>query len=88
MEFDFTTVHGKGGHDALALDAIGSPGGFAPAAPRAGFDVIPMWVADMNFPACPSITRALSARIAHPSFGYFEPREEYFRAIVDWQRRA
>ncbi len=86
MEFDFTTVMERAGHDALALDAIGSPGGFAPAAPRAGFDVIPMWVADMNFPACPSITRALSARIEHPSFGYFEPREEYFRAIVDWQR--
>lgn len=86
MEFDFTTVMERAGHDALALDAIGSPGGFAPAVPRAGFDVIPMWVADMNFPACPSITRALSARIAHPSFGYFEPREEYFRAIIDWHR--
>lgn len=86
MEFDFTTVMERDGRDALALDAIGSPGGFAPSAPREGFDVIPMWVADMNFPTCPSVVRALSARIEHPAFGYFSPRDEYFGAIIDWHR--
>ncbi len=86
VEFDFTTIMERSGHDALALDAIGSPGGFAPAAPRDGFDVIPLWVADMSFPTCPSVIRALSARIEHPAFGYFAPREEYFASIIDWHR--
>ena len=50
MKYDFTSIMDRHGHDALAVDAIGNPGGFAPGAPAEGFDVIPMWVADMNFP--------------------------------------
>lgn len=36
----------------------------------AGRDVLPMWVADMDFAVCPAITEALRERIAHPVFGY------------------
>ncbi len=72
--------------DAIAVDALGS-GGMAPEAPAEGFDAIPMWVADMNFPTVPSITRAMAERIQHPAFGYFSPRDEYYQAIIDWQQR-
>jgi cystathionine beta-lyase len=44
-----------------------------------------MWVADMNFPTAPSVTRAIAERLSHPSFGYFDPREEYFSSIIRWQ---
>ena len=52
---------------------------------KEGFDAIPMWVADMNFAAAPSITGAIKKRLEHPVFGYFSPREEYFDAIINWQ---
>lgn len=83
MKYDFTTVLCRAGKDALAVDALGQ--GWAPAKPREGFDPIPMWVADMNFPTAPAVTRAMTERISHPCFGYFDPREEYFDAIIRWQ---
>jgi len=60
--------------------------GWAPGLPREGFDVIPMWVADMNFPTAPSVCEAMQKRIEHPAFGYFDARKEYFDAIINWQR--
>ena len=85
MQFDFTTAPDRRGHDALAIDSIGMDP-TAPAAPRAGFDAIPMWVADMAFKTCPAVTEAIGRRLAQPHFGYFEPREEYLSAILSWQR--
>ena len=84
MQFDFTTVLNRQGKDALAVDAIGENGMFP--APREGFDIIPMWIADMNFPVVPSIQKAISERLQHPAFGYFKPRQEYFDAIIRWQK--
>ena len=69
----------------LAIDGLGTVPGF-PTPPREGFDQIPMWVADMNFPTCPTITQAVAERLAHPAFGYFDPSDEYFDAIIGWQR--
>ena len=86
MKYDFTTIMDRRGHDALAVDAIGNLSGFAPEAPAEGFDVIPMWVADMNFPAAPSIIQAVSQRLQHPAFGYFRPRDEYYDSIIRWQQ--
>ena len=85
MRFDFTSIMDRHGMDAIAVDGVGS-GGSAPEPPAPGFDFIPMWVADMNFPVMPGIQEAIATRLAHPAFGYFSPREEYLRAIVGWQR--
>ena len=82
--FDFETLYERRGCDALAVDALGT--GWAPGAPEEGFDAIPMWVADMSFATAPSVTKALAARIAHPLYGYFEPSDAYFDAIIRWQR--
>lgn len=86
MKYDFTTVMDRTGKDAIALDAIGK-GSIAPKKPREGFDVIPMWIADMNFPVVSTITQALTERISHPAYGYFSARDEYFDSIIDWQKR-
>ncbi len=83
MKYDFTTILDRRGRDAIALDAVGR----TYPAPREGFDPIPMWVADMNFPAPAAITGAIIARTNHPAFGYFYPSEEYFGAIISWQER-
>ena len=83
MTYDFTTIMERRGKDAMALDALGLPG--FPGAPKEGFDAIPMWVADMNFPTVPAITEQIAQRIAHPAFGYFLPSDAYFDAIMRWQ---
>ena len=73
------------GWDAIAVEGLGN--GKAPDAPKEGFDAIPMWVADMNFPTVPTIPAAIAARTAHPAYGYFSPRKEYFDAIIRWQEQ-
>ena len=85
MKYDFTTILDRRGKDAIAVDAIGA-GSFGYPAPREGFDAIPMWVADMNFPVVPTIQEAMIERAKHPTFGYFLPREEYTNAIIKWQK--
>ena len=86
MKYDFTSIMDRHNRDAVAVDGIGS-GGAAPEKPDPGFDVIPMWVADMNFPTAPSILSALCERIGHPAFGYFEPSAAYYDAIIRWQEK-
>ncbi len=84
MKYDFTSLMDRRGMDAIAVDELGN--GWAPGAPKEGFDPIPMWVADMNFPTVPTVGEAIAKRAAHPAFGYFSPRKEYFDAIIAWQR--
>ena len=86
MKYDFTTIMHRQGQDASAYDSLGK-GGSAPGAPKEGFDAIPMWVADMNFPTLHTITEAMEARIKEPHFGYFSPRDEYYDAVIDWQSK-
>ena len=85
MKYDFTSILQRQGMDAIAVEALGRHP-MAPKAPREGFDIIPMWVADMNFPTVPTVPQAIAARVAHPAYGYFDPRPEYFDAILRWQR--
>ena len=86
MKYDFTTIMDRRGKDAIAVDAVGT-GGMAPEAPEEGFDLIPMWVADMNFPALPTIQQAITGRVQHPAFGYFSPTKEYYGSIIRWQEK-
>lgn len=47
-------------------------------------DVLPMWVADMDFKAAPCIIEALRRRVDHGVFGYTKVPEEYYEAIINW----
>ncbi|MEE0801583.1 MAG: aminotransferase class I/II-fold pyridoxal phosphate-dependent enzyme [Gemmiger sp.] len=87
MQYDFTSLMDRHGMDAIAVDGPGQ-GGFAPGAPKpgSGFDVIPMWVADMNFPTVPTIPQAIIERASHPAYGYFSTRPDYAESILRWQR--
>lgn len=82
MKYDFTSIIDRRGRDSIAVDLMP---GFGPEAPKEGFDIIPMWVADMNFPTVPTIQEAIIERAKHPMFGYFVPRDEYFDSIIKWQ---
>ncbi len=88
MKYDFETIMDRRGMDAIAVDSLGKGNpSFTPRGPGEGFDCIPMWVADMNFPACPTIPKAITERVQHTAYGYFELREEYFEKIRWWQAR-
>ena len=84
MKYDFTSILDRKGKDAIALDLVKEGGAYPP--PKEGFDVIPMWIADMNFPVVPTIQQAMIRRASEPTFGYFNPREEYFEKIIQWQK--
>lgn len=76
MEYDFDTVIDRRGTNSLKYDF----------ADRWGMpeDVLPMWVADMDFPAAPEILDRLKEVLQHGIFGYSEGKEEYFRAVAGW----
>ena len=86
MKYDFTSIMERKGRDAIAVDSLGMIPGFAPELPKDGFDPIPMWVADMNFPTCPAITDAIIRRTGHPAFGYFNARPEFYEEIIKWHK--
>ena len=47
-----------------------------------GKDILPAWVADMDFPAAPPVLRALAERVQHGIFGYAEPTDELAETVV------
>lgn len=87
MKYDFTSIIDRKGKDALSVENVGKIPGFAPDAPDDGFDLIPMWIADMNFATVPTIQSEIIERTKHPIFGYFEPKESYYSSIIDWHKK-
>ena len=50
-------------------------------------DLLPLWIADMDFAVCPEITEALVHRLGdHPIYGYPCLYDGYWQSIIDWQR--
>lgn len=50
-------------------------------------EVLPMWVADMDFRTAPAITEALRQRVEHGIFGYTRVPDAYYEAVVNWSAR-
>lgn len=83
MKFDFETSYDQERVDSIATEMIlNRPLSIV----KEGFDRIPMWVADMNFKALPTIQEEMIKRIKHPTFGYFNPSKEYFDSIINWHK--
>lgn len=72
MEYDFSRPTERRGTDSYKWDS----------APET--DIIPLWVADMDFETFPSITEALQRRVAHGIFGYTRVPEAYYEAVCNW----
>jgi len=47
-------------------------------------DVLPMWIADMDFETVPEIREAIITRAQHNIYGYSSYSDEYYKAIIDW----
>ena len=50
-------------------------------------DIIPMWIADMDFPVAPAIQEAIKRRASHPVFGYTYVQDDYYNAVISWFKR-
>jgi cystathionine beta-lyase len=75
MDFDFERVIDRRGGDSLKWNRY------------AGRDVLPLWVADMDFAAPPAVVAALERRIAHRVFGYGKPWPGLAEAALGYLRR-
>lgn len=77
--FDFDTPLSRAGTGSVKYELRTAKFGRA--------DVLPLWVADMDFAAPACVQQALAARAAHPVYGYTLAEESVFDAIVAWQER-
>ena len=80
-KYDFESIIDRKGKDSIAVEIIPFEG----AKIKDGFSRLPMWVADMNFATAPTIQEAIIERTKHPTFGYFEMRQDYYDSIINWQ---
>ena len=77
--FDFDKIIERRGTACIKYDA----------AERCGYpaDVLPLWVADMDFPTAPAVIEALKERCGHGIFGYTNACEEYYAAVYGWMKQ-
>ena len=79
MNYNFDEVVCRKHTDALKLEAL---------APRWGrTDLLPMWVADMDFKTPPFIVEVMKKRMECEVFGYTAKPESWYEAIISWQKR-
>lgn len=72
MNFDFDSLVNRRDTNSDKWDAA------------ADSDILPMWVADMDFRTAPCVIDALRKRVDHGVFGYTKVPDEYFQATIDW----
>jgi len=76
MAYDFDTTIDRGGTGSLKWDKY------------AGRDILPLWVADMDFQSAPEIIDAINTRAAHGVFGYTLPNDEVIDAVLGYLSRV
>ena len=78
MKYNFDEIIDRSGTAAVKTDAVITNWGRN--------DLIPLWVADMDFPTAPFVTEALRHRCEHGIFGYTLKQDGYYQAIINWNR--
>lgn len=72
MTYDFDKIIDRRGTNCVKWDELSQP------------DIIPMWVADMDFETAPCVIEALRQRMEHGCFGYTLVPESYYQATIQW----
>lgn len=72
MKYNFDEIVPRRGTNSYKWDSDGDA------------DVLPMWVADMDFRTAPSVVEALKRRVEHGIFGYVRVPDAYYEAITGW----
>lgn len=78
MKYDFDSLIERRGTGSIKYDCAAERG--------KSEDLLPLWVADMDFALPPEIIEVLEARVAHSIFGYSTPCSGYFESIQTWYR--
>ena len=76
MKYDFDQIIDRCGSGAIKCDGLEQWYGNS--------ELLPMWVADMDFATPDFIVDAIKARLEHPIFGYTLEPERYRKAIINW----
>lgn len=76
MSFDFDAPVDRSGSASVKFDACKAYFGRS--------DVMPMWVADMDFAAPAAVTEALTERAKHPVYGYTLYLDSLYQSLIDW----
>ena len=79
MQYDFDQIIDRSNNHAAKYDERKKKFGTD--------DVIPLWIADMDFRTCQPVIDALTARAQEGIWGYTARPDSYFAAIRDWQKR-
>ena len=79
MHYDFDTIVDRRGSASIKWDNSKRFTGLE--------NLLPLWVADMDFPACEELIEALKHRAGHGIFGYTLEPESYYQAVIDWMER-
>ncbi|SFK64296.1 MalY/PatB family protein [Proteiniphilum acetatigenes] len=79
MQYNFDEIVDRSGSNAVKLEKLKPVFGYE--------DLIPFWVADMDFKSPPAIIEALKQRVEHGVFGYTLPSDAYTSSIVNWLER-
>ena len=74
MKYDFDTPIERRGTSSAKWDS-------------AEEELIPLWVADMDFPSPREVVEALKRRADHPVFGYTLEPESFYQSVIDWMKR-
>ena len=77
--FDFDTPVSRAGTHAEKYTALNRLFGRE--------DVLPFWVADMEFSVAPAIREALDSRVDHPLYGYTSIPETLIDSIINWNEK-
>ncbi|MFR9166539.1 MAG: MalY/PatB family protein [Dysgonomonas sp.] len=75
-KYNFDQIINRKGTGAIKVDALKERYGDE--------NLIPLWVADMDFLSPPAVSEAIITRARHGVFGYTNPSQGYFDAIVSW----
>ena len=76
MNYDFDQVIDRRGTDSIKWDGMEGMWGRT--------DLLPLWVADMDFPTPPFVIDAVKKRCEHPILGYTSKSDSYYRSIINW----
>lgn len=75
----FNEIHARRNSDSIKWDMMSAVYNLEDTS-----NILPMWVADMDFPPPPAMTQAIKERLEHPIFGYTFASDEVKDAIVKW----
>ena len=79
MKYDFDKITDRKGTDCLKYDFAKERGRHE--------GILPLWVADMDFPTLPQVSERLRKITEHGIYGYSDAKEPYFQALLGWYEK-